>query len=53
MISLGVPLFLAGGAIGYWIFRKKEAPIRLIAGFLCGGFVVGVFLLATILGGDH
>ncbi len=53
MIFIGVPLFLFGGVIGYWIFRKKEVPVRVIAGFVCGCFVVGVFLIAVILGGDH
>jgi hypothetical protein len=53
MISIGVPLFIFGGVIGYWIFRKKEVPVRVIAGVVCGCCIVGVFLTAIILGGDH
>jgi uncharacterized membrane protein (UPF0136 family) len=53
MISIGAPLFLVGGVIGYWIFRKKELPVRIISGIVCGGAFVGLFLLAVVLGGDH
>jgi hypothetical protein len=53
MTSIGIPLFLFGVVVGYWIFRKKEMPARVIAGLVCGCCAVGLFLLATILGGDH